>query len=186
MHRRMYFSSEALENHHSFKKNFDRPCGIAKSNYVDRTLREYLYHRSYNHYLQFLSWSAVVRGAVMHGIEKTSRPNVVHLKTCPRSYGIVLNEMFKGSYFRSDDRSEDSITGEAQAQGQITWLVKKGDLVLSDEGKTSEKEFRVTFTSGRDIDERKRQLSIYEYEDDDLPDRYRNAHQGTRRHETRQ
>jgi hypothetical protein len=125
-----------------------------------------------------ISWSAVVRGAVMHGIEKSSRPNVVYMKTCPRSYGIVLNETFKGSKFRSEDLCADSITGEAQAQGQITWLVKKGDLVLSNEGKTSEKEFRVTFTSGRDMNERKKQLSIYEYEDDDLPDRYRNAHQG--------
>jgi len=98
------------------------------------------------------------------------------MKTAPRSYGIVLNEAFVGSKFRSEDRYADPVTGEPQAHGQINWLVKKGDLILSDEGKTSEKEFRITFTTSKDAKGRK--LSIYEYEDDDLPDRYQNAHLG--------
>jgi hypothetical protein len=119
-----------------------------------------------------------VRGAVIHGIEKINRPNITYMKTCSRSYGIVLNETFKGSKFLLEDRYTDPITGDIQAHGQVTWLVKKGDLILSNEGRTSEKEFRVSFAGTEEASKRRSKLSIYEYEDDDLPDRFQNAREG--------
>ena len=62
------------------------------------------------------------------------------------------------------------------AHKQITWFVKKGDLILPNEGKTMEKEFMFTF---QETGDRKLKLPIYEYEDDDLPERFQHAREGT-------
>lgn len=121
------------------------------------------------------SWSAVVRGGVIYGIERHNHQNVVFTRTCPRSYGIVLNEANTAKYSR-DDRGLDRITNTVVAQSQITWLIKKNDLILPDEGKQWEKEFSFPF---QDLQERKFKLPIYEYEEDDLPERYENAREGT-------
>lgn len=149
--------------------------GFGESPFLQAELQTALSYRKVELRRPDTSWTAVVRGAVIHGIEKVNRPNVVFMKTCPQSYGIVLNETFRGSKFRSEDRYTDPITGDVQAHGQITWLIKKGDLILSNEGKTSEKEFRVTFHGTEEAGERKKKLSIYGYDDDDLPDRFQNA-----------
>ncbi|KAF2495164.1 hypothetical protein BU16DRAFT_539159 [Lophium mytilinum] len=149
--------------------------GFGESRYLEAELQAALKFRNVELRRPDTSWTAVVRGAVIHGIEKTNRVNVVYMKTCPRSYGIVLNETFRGSMFHLEDRYTDTVTGDVKAQGQITWLVKKGDLILSDEGRTSSKEFRVSFQGTVEAGERKKKLSIYEYEDDDLPDRFQNA-----------
>ena len=86
----------------------------------------------------------------------------------------MLNETNVARYSR-DDRGLDHITNAVVAQSQITWLIKKGDLILPDEGKQWAKEFGYSF---RDLQDRKFKLPIYEYEDDDLPDRYQNAREG--------
>lgn len=123
-----------------------------------------------------ISWTAVVRGAVIHGIEKNQLANVVFVKTCPRSYGIILNEVFSGARSNREDLYTDSVAEDFMADKPITWLIKKGDLILPNEGKTMEKEFILRFQETRD---RKFELPIYEYEDDDLPDRFQNAREGT-------
>ena len=91
--------------------------------------------------------------------------NVVLVRSCPRSYGIALNEV----------HYTDPVTGNIVADKPITWLVKKGDLILQNEGKTIEKEFILRF---QESGNRKFRLPIYEYEDDDLPDRFQNAREG--------
>lgn len=149
--------------------------GFGESQFLQAELQDALSYRKVQLRRPDTSWTAVVRGAVIHGIEKANRPNVIFMRTCPRSYGIVLNEAFLGSKFRREDRYTDPITGDVVAHGQITWLVKKGDLILSNEGKASEKEFRVTFHGTGEAGERRKKLTIYEYEDDDLPDRFQNA-----------
>lgn len=117
-----------------------------------------------------------MRGAVIRGIESANRQNVVYARTCPRSYGMVFYEC--GSMVGFQDRYTDSVTG-ALVDDHITWLVKKGDLVLSNsEGPNFSKEFQIEFLWTEEAVERKKSLSIFEYEDDDLPTLYSNSYEG--------
>lgn len=121
-------------------------------------------------------WSAVVRGAVIYGVEKSYHKKLAVMTACPRSYGIILHHTYSGVLHDSRDRQRDAITNRDMANGQLTWLLRKGDLLLSDEPRESEKEFAFNF---REMDERKVILPIYEYLDDDIPDRYETAQQGS-------
>ena len=122
---------------------------------------------------------AVVRGAVIHGIEKTHHSNVIFMRTSPRSLGIVLNEAYSGTKYDRKHHDVDTVTNNSIAPNQITWLVKKGDLILSNEGRTTEKFFTFPF---QENGERRFDLPIYEYEDDDLPDQFENAREGRQSH----
>lgn len=55
------------------------------------------------------------------------------------------------------------------AKGQFTWLMRKGDLLLSDAPKEVEQEINFNFG---ETDSRVLQLPIYGYPDDDLLDRF--------------
>jgi hypothetical protein len=125
--------------------------------------------------LTFKSWTAVVRGAVVYGIEKAAHPMRTMMETCPRSYGVMLNRAYSGLRHNRKDRYTDPATNRVMAQGQMTWLIKKGDLVLSDNPKEAEQEFSFKFK--RD-DNRVFNFSVYEYSDDDIPDRYETAQDG--------
>jgi hypothetical protein len=61
--------------------------------------------------------------------------------------------------------------------GQLTWLISKGDLVLSDEPKEEQRDFGFNF---QEKDERKISLPVYEYPDEDGPDSYYTAKDGKR------
>lgn len=119
-----------------------------------------------------ISWTAVVRGALIHGIEKSHRSNIVFMRTSPRSLGIVLNEAYFATKYNREDHDIDAVTNNSIAPHQISWLVKKGDLILSNEGRTTEKLF--TFPFHENV-ERKFELPVYEY---DLPDQFRSAREG--------
>ena len=54
------------------------------------------------------SWTAVVQGAVIYGVEKSRHPEANYMAAVTNSYGVVVEDRFE-------------------------WLVKKGDLVLSRE-----------------------------------------------------
>lgn len=98
------------------------------------------------------------------------------LSTCSKSYGVNLNEMDSIHKYSREDVYVDPVTNNAMARTQLTWLIRKGDLILSDEKREAEKEFMHTFS---DPDDRKFKLPIYEYADDDLPDRYETGQNGT-------
>ena len=101
------------------------------------------------------------------------------MKTCPRSYAIVIDEAYSAAKVgHQEDRYTDPISNMPMAAKQLTWLVKKGDLVLKNEGATVEKDFTFYFLEKGN---RKFPLSIYEYGDDDLPERYQNTRQGRHR-----
>lgn len=61
------------------------------------------------------------------------------------------------------------------AQKQLTWLIRRGDLLLSDAERETEKEFMFAFQKTEDL---KFKLPIYEYPGDDLPDRFQTAQAG--------
>ena len=117
----------------------------------------------------------MARGAVIYGIEKAKHNNVTLITTCPKSYGIVLDESYSGYKYDRRDRYTHSVTNSVMAQKQLTWLIRKGDLLLSDAKRESEKEFKFPFQKTDDL---KFKLPIYEYPDDDLPDRFETAQAG--------
>lgn len=117
------------------------------------------------------SWTAVVRGAAIYGIEKEHHKNVVSTSTCASNYAVVLNDSYSSHKNDPRDRIIDPLTGAPMAQKQFTWLVRRGDLILSDEKKEIEREIVFRF---QENDERKFQVPVYEYPDDDdeMPDRF--------------
>jgi hypothetical protein len=111
---------------------------------------------------------------VLYGLEKDVHDHV-KMETCPRSYGVMLNRAFSGAKFKREDAYTDPATGKVMASGQMTWLVRKGDLILSNEPKESDQEFSFKF---READNRVFNFSVYEYSEDDIPDRFESAQDG--------
>lgn len=111
-------------------------------------------------------WTAVVR---IFGVENVGHENITITKTCPQSVGIVLNHAFSKSKHDSRDQFVDPLTNRPMAKGQFTWLMRKGDLLLSDAPKEVEQEINFNFG---ETDSRVLQLPIYRYPDDDLLDRF--------------
>jgi hypothetical protein len=121
-------------------------------------------------------WTAVVRGAVIHGIEKLDNKNLTIMRSCPRSYGIKLSQTYSGIRHNSQDTYKDSFTNRVMANAQMIWLIKKGDLLLSNTLKEAEE--MVTFKFW-EKDSRRFGICVYEYSDDDLPARFMIAREGT-------
>jgi hypothetical protein len=69
----------------------------------------------------------------------------------------------------------DPLTRIQMAEGQLLWLIKKGDLILSDQPKESTTTFNINFMEGR---LRTGAIPIYAYDDDVLPDRLADSQQG--------
>jgi hypothetical protein len=111
----------------------------------------------------------------MYGIEKASHNNVTFTTTCPTNYGIVLDEIYVEHKYDGRERYTDPLTNNIMAHKQLTWLIRKGDLLLSDAKSETEKDFIFPFQK---IDDLKFKLPIYEYPDDDLPDRFETAQTG--------
>ncbi|KUJ14621.1 actin-like ATPase domain-containing protein [Mollisia scopiformis] len=152
-------------------KNVFLVGGFGESQYLQEELRESLKLRKIvmRRPEKNKSWTAVVQGAVLYGIEKAHHKDVTTVATCTKSYGVNLNEMDSISKYSREDVYVDPVTNNSMARTQLTWLIRKGDLILSDEKREAEKEFMHTFS---DPDDRKFKLPVYEYSDDDLPDRY--------------
>ncbi|KAI9868488.1 MAG: hypothetical protein M1813_005932 [Trichoglossum hirsutum] len=146
--------------------------GFGESPYLQRELNHSIGLRGITMQLPDTSWTAVVRGAVMYGIEKASHNNVTFTTTCPTNYGIVLDEIYVEHKYDGRERYTDPLTNNIMAHKQLTWLIRKGDLLLSDAKSETEKDFIFPFQK---IDDLKFKLPIYEYPDDDLPDRFETA-----------
>jgi hypothetical protein len=117
----------------------------------------------------------VVRGAVIFGVEKSAHKNIAILKTCPRSYGIKLNNSYSGAKHDKRGHYMDTLTNKVMAKGQLTWLIRRGDLLHSDAQLEAEKAIAFNF---KDTDKKLFQIPIYMYADDDIPDRFDNAKEG--------
>ena len=42
----------------------------------------------------YYRWSAVFQGAVLYGMEIANRQNHTKMMPCPRSYGLIVNDIF--------------------------------------------------------------------------------------------
>jgi len=121
--------------------------------------------------------TAVAQGAVMYGIEKANYDNVVTTSACLRSYGIVLNSRMGIYKYDKTDVTQDSLINKFVGQNQMIWLVRRGDLLLSDTHKETGQWIVYHFTN---TSERKFKLPIYEYPSDDEmePERFQAAQHG--------
>ena len=121
------------------------------------------------------SWTAVAQGAVICGIEKSTTSSLRRASACRHSYGIKLNTLFSDVYNNERDIFIDS-RGIPLAKAQLVWMLNKGDLCLFNEDREVEEDVLLEFSATSD---KRRQLPIYRYSDDDRPDRYQNAQEGT-------
>lgn len=119
----------------------------------------------------------MVQGAVIYGIEKARHKGKRLMFTSPYSYGIVTHEAVALHRFDRRDLRVDETTQSQIAGSQFNWLIRKGDLILSDHREAVEKEFAITF---RSQDSQKFDLPIYKYpdENDDVPDRWATGQNG--------
>lgn len=97
------------------------------------------------------------------------------MSACPRSYGVSVSEVFSETRHQGKDLVIDPHTGKLMAKEQLMWLIKKGDLILSDEPKVVKQQFTKNFSA---TDQRKGQINLYAYDYDDLPERLWNAQNG--------
>ncbi|OXV10191.1 hypothetical protein Egran_02048, partial [Elaphomyces granulatus] len=114
------------------------------------------------------SWTAVVRGAVIFGIEKPVLPT---MSASSRSYGVSVSGSFSEIRHSVQDRFVHPIARVPMAM-ELLWLIKKGDLILSDGPKVVEQRFAKTFL---ETDTRTGTLPIYSYDDKDIPERFANS-----------
>jgi hypothetical protein len=76
------------------------------------------------------SWTAVVRGAVVCGIEKVGNRGIKYATSCRHSYAICLDEIYMSELHAGQEKMQ--IGNSTFAHLQLTWLLNKDDLVLSD------------------------------------------------------
>lgn len=120
------------------------------------------------------SWTAVVQGAVICGIEKDNISNLRRANTCKYDYCIRLDLPFSDVFHTMEDLKNSN--GGSYAEHQLDWLLSKGDLVLSDRSHRVEREITISFSKKtRGIKE----VPIYRYtEDGERPSRFKNAVDG--------
>ena len=93
------------------------------------------------------SWTAVIRGAVVSGIEKRGNKSLRHTNSCRNSYAVCLDEIYATSHHSRQDAIR--IGGTTFAQSQLMWLLNKGDLILSDKPSKVEKTFDLRLSKPR-------------------------------------
>lgn len=123
------------------------------------------------------SWTAVVQGAVICGIEKETTKNLVKATSCLHNYGIRVAEVFSDTYHDPRDEVTNEISGMKMAEGQLLWLLNKGDVVLSSKPYKAEQDITVAF---KKTEERSGQITIYRFSEDDeeRPMHFRNSKEG--------
>jgi hypothetical protein len=71
----------------------------------------------------------VVKGAVLGGLG-IGRDPPIKVNLCPRHYGICLTRDYKEWRDKDQHVVRHRFTNEAIVQGQIIWLVRRGDVIL--------------------------------------------------------
>jgi hypothetical protein len=110
------------------------------------------------------SWTAVVRGAVLSGIEKDDIHNLTFASSCRRHYGVCADKVFSESQDAATLREENPLGNDTNlVKGKIHWMLSKGDLVRSNEPTIKPVTVNVEFG---ELTERCGKLPIYWYDDD--------------------
>jgi hypothetical protein len=100
------------------------------------------------------------------------------MSACSRSYGVVVDAPFSDITHNIRDRVERPLFKIATAKDQLMWLIKKGDLILSNQPKEVTATFIKNFT---ETDPRTGSIPIYVYDGDSdiLPESLANSMDGS-------
>ncbi|KAF2823206.1 actin-like ATPase domain-containing protein [Ophiobolus disseminans] len=149
--------------------------GFSESEYLQQELQDSFENlRGIKLHRPATSWSAVVQGAVLYGMEITNRKHTKVMLPCPRNYGVQLNASFAKGVHDPRDQVTNPVTNHVMASKQLTWLIRKGDLLMAEEVRIIERSLVASFLETGD---RVVRLPIYEYLGDDAPERYKTAHE---------
>ena len=87
---------------------------------IFRKLVEILSANSSNRVLKVYSWSAVVRGAVFHGVQ-----GIVHTRKLKQHYGIKLGKIFEPGVHDEEDSYIDPFDDIKYTGDNVDWLAGK-------------------------------------------------------------
>jgi hypothetical protein len=108
----------------------------------------------------------VVRGAALHGIEKSTLNGCIRTERSLSDYGVTQDKVEFPGLGTQHQQYVDSTTGKRMSKDQMLWIVKRGDLILPHSRQGAEAFLTFNF---RDIDEKVVTIPVYKYlEDDDL------------------
>ena len=117
------------------------------------------------------SWSAVVRGAVAKGLQMGAG-TPISIRKCRRHYGVSVSQPFSSFKHAEENAYVDPFDGERKSRGQMIWLLKKGDAILSNQPKHASIEICRKFGLK---DNRVFQTSLIACDYDDAPKHYAEA-----------
>ncbi|RPB00764.1 actin-like ATPase domain-containing protein [Choiromyces venosus 120613-1] len=135
--------------------------GFGESGYLYNEVQEWVKRQSYQIRVinPNFSWSAVVRGAVLHGLE-----SIVHTRKLKQHYGVSIAKRFEEGVHNEEDSFTDPYYGAKYTRDNIEWLAAKGD------DASNEKVISIPCgASFRPNDERKIELSLVGCKFDDPP-----------------
>jgi len=144
--------------------------GFGESIYLQSVIRHEMDLNYITVHRPATSWSAVVRGAALYGIDKTRLKNYVKTERYPDFYAVAQDmEEIQGTGLA---QYQDQITGKTMGKNRLTWIVHRGDLAFEDYSQSQETLLAFNF---REHDEKNFTISIYKYlpKDDILPTRVR-------------
>jgi hypothetical protein len=119
-------------------------------------------------------WLAVVLGAVTKGCEQESE-NHIHMRKCRKHYGVSTSQPFSSFKHSENDAYLDPFTREKRAGSQMTWLIKKGDALLSNAPKHASVEISRKFGIR---DNRIFKTRVVACDDDEVPQRHEDVPDG--------
>lgn len=103
------------------------------------------------------------------GIEKDRNINRTTMATCENNYGIRLATAFSLVENDRDDFFIDPVSKVQMARGQMRWLFRKGDVILSNLPREEHQTFVVQF---KENGGKRGEIPIYSYPDEDVPDKF--------------
>lgn len=123
-------------------------------------------------------WTAVVRGAAIHGIEKGRSKKYIRTDCSPHSYGIAHDQELAKGMEDEKHQTVSSVTGKLMGIQRMVWIVRRNDLVLLSTDEAPETLLEFTFT---ERDDKVFVIPVYQYledDDDNLPVRLKGAAKG--------
>ena len=102
---------------------------------------EYLYQRvhawAYQYNIQVMqpreASTAIVRGAVMKGLEPKNGPQKTEVvRRARRSYGVVINQPFIVGKHLQEDAYHEPETGQTLAKNQVSWFIRRNQEMTDD------------------------------------------------------
>jgi len=96
------------------------PTKFESSIPIFRKLVEILSANSSNRVLKVYSWSAVVRGAVFHGVQ-----GIVHTRKLKQHYGIILVKIFEPGVHNEEDSYIHPFYEIEYTRDNVRWLAGK-------------------------------------------------------------